>query len=74
MDPLDLALGFAAFACIADDIEEETRKQEREEELRDDLCFAGLDETELYLMDSDERAEALERVGLDPYDYDDFDW
>lgn len=74
MDPLKYALGFAAFACIADDIEEEIRKQEREEGLRDDLYYAGLDEAELYLMDSDERAEALEDAGLDPYDYDDFDW
>lgn len=74
MDPLDLALGFAAFVCIADDIEEAARKQEREEELRDDLYFAGLDETELYLMDDDERAETLEDAGLDPTDYDEYDW
>lgn len=74
MDPLEFALGFATFACITDDIEEEAQKQEREEELRDDLYFAGLDETELYLMDSDERAEALEDAGLDPTDYDEYDW
>lgn len=74
MDPLEFALGFATIACIADDIEEEARSQEREEELRDDLYFSGLDETELYLMDDDERAEALESAGLDPYDYEGFDW
>lgn len=74
MDPLELALGFATFACIADDIEEEARSQKREEELRDDLYFSGLDETELYLMDSDERTEALENAGLDPSDYDDYEW
>lgn len=74
MDPLEFALGFATFACIADDIEKNARKQERDEELRDDLYFSGLDETELYLMDSDERAEALEDAGLDPADYDDFNW
>lgn len=64
MDPLDLTLGFAAFACIADDIEEEAQKQGREEELRDELC----------LMDSGKRTEALEDAGLDPCDHDDFDW
>ena len=74
MDPLELALGFATLACIADDIEEEARAQEREEELRDDLYLSGLDETELCLMDNDERAEALEAAGLDPYDYDDYEW
>lgn len=74
MDPLELALGFAAFASITDNIEEQARSQERKEALRDDLYFAGLDETELYFMDGDKRAEALEGAGLNPYDYDDFDW
>ena len=31
---------------------------------------AGLDVGELEFMDPDERAEALEEVGLDPDDYD----
>lgn len=35
----------------------------------DDLRLAGLDEEMLRRMDPDDRVEALERVGLDPYDY-----
>lgn len=74
MDSLEFALGFAAAACILDDIEEERQKQERAESLRNDLASSGLDETDLFFMDDDERTGALERAGLDPYDYDDFDW
>lgn len=74
MDPLKFALGFATFACIADDIEAECHAQKRAEELRDDLAVSGLDETDLYFMDGEERAEALESAGLDPFDYDDYDW
>lgn len=44
------------------------------EELRNDLAVSGLDETDLYFMNGEERAEALEGAGLDPYDYDDYDW
>lgn len=71
---MEFALGFAALACIADGIEEEALVQERRGELRDDLYFSGLDETVLYLMDDEERAEALESAGLDPDDYEDHDW
>ena len=74
MDPLEFALGFATAACILDDIEEERQEQGRVEGLRDDLTFSGLDEADLFFMDDDERAEALESAGLDPYDYEDFDW
>ncbi len=74
MDPLEFALGFATFASIVDDIEEEDRAREREEELRDSLAFSGLDETDLYFMGDDERAEALESAGLDPSDYEGYDW
>lgn len=74
MDPLEFALGFATVACVLDDIEDERREQERVESLRDDLATSGLDETDLFFMDDDERAEALEDAGLDPYDYDDFEW
>lgn len=74
MDPMELALGFATFACIVDDIEEEQREQERVENLRDDLSSSGLDESELFFMDDTKRDEVLESAGLDPFDYEDFDW
>ena len=70
LSSMERAAGFAAAAMIMDDIE----REEREESLRDDLLCSGLDETDLWLMDDDERAEALESAGLDPDDYDDFDW
>ncbi len=74
MDPLKFALGFATFACIADDMVEERLAHRRAEELRDDLAISSLDETDLCFMDGEERTEALESVGLDPCDYDDYDW
>ena len=33
------------------------------------LFAAGLDEQSLRAMDPDDRVEALEKAGLDPYDY-----
>lgn len=35
----------------------------------DNLCMAGLDEQTLRAMEPDDRVEALEKAGLDPYDY-----
>lgn len=35
----------------------------------DNLQLSGLDSDELFLMDEDERIEALEDAGLDPEDY-----
>ena len=45
---------------------------DEEEELEDELMYAGLDRDELEMMDPDEREEALEEAGLDPDDYDFF--
>lgn len=41
-----------------------------EDDFEIDAMAAGLDVEELEFMDPDERAEALEEVGLDPDDYD----
>ena len=38
----------------------------------DDLDSCGLDRDDLEMMDEEERRIALEDVGLDPDDYDDF--
>ena len=37
----------------------------------DSLSDAGLDRDELSFMDADERREALEDAGIDPFDFDD---
>lgn len=49
----------------AEDFEDDTK-----DDFEIDAMAAGLDISELELMDSDERAEALEEAGLDPDDYD----
>lgn len=41
-----------------------------EEDVELDLELAGLDYDELSMMDEDERNEALEEAGLDPFDFD----
>lgn len=41
-----------------------------DDDFETDALAAGLDPGELEFMDSDERAEVLEEVGLDPDDYD----
>ena len=38
----------------------------------DDLDSCGLDRDDLEMMDEEERRTALEDVGLDPNDYDNF--
>ncbi len=43
---------------------------DEEQELEDELMYAGLDKDELELMDPDERRESLEDVGLDADDFD----
>lgn len=43
---------------------------DEEQELEDELMYAGLDKDELELMDPDERRESLEDVGLDTDDFD----
>lgn len=45
-------------------------KIDEEEELEDELMFAGLDKDDLETMDPDERREALEDVGHDADDFD----
>lgn len=42
--------------------------------LADDLDISGLDGFDLSIMDNDERRQALEDAGLDPDDYDDYDF
>ncbi len=43
---------------------------DEEEELDDELLMAGIDRSDLELMDPEERAEVLEDAGLDPDDFD----
>ena len=45
-----------------------------EDDVVDELDIYGLDRDDLELMDEDERREALEDAGLDPDDFDDFDF
>lgn len=47
---------------------------EEEEDVVDELDIYGLDKDDLELMDEDERREVLEDAGLDPDDFDDFDF
>ena len=47
---------------------------EEEEDVVDELDIYGLDRDDLELMDEDERREVLEDAGLDPDDFDDFDF
>ena len=47
---------------------------EEEEDVVDELDIYGLDRDDLELMDEDERREALEDSGLDPDDFEDFDF
>jgi len=49
-----------------------TGRDTLEEDLEDDLIMEGLDLGELEDMDEDERREALEDIGLDLDDYDEF--
>lgn len=59
---LDLMEGFLKFQTLVGDDEETILEEELEEH--------GLDRTDLSLMDEDERNEAIEAAGLNPYDYD----
>lgn len=43
---------------------------DEEEELEDELMYAGIDKDDLEMMDPDERREALEDAGLDADDFD----
>lgn len=43
---------------------------DEDEEMEDELMYAGLDKDELELMNPDERREALEDAGLDADDFD----
>ena len=47
---------------------------DEDDDVIDELDMAGLDRDELEFMDEDERREALEDAGLDPDDFDDFDF
>lgn len=54
-------------------LEELSREPEDSEDVKDpefELVLSGLDPDELEFMDSDERREVLEDVGLDPDEYD----
>ena len=53
-----------AFYLASDDLEDEDDE--------DILELYGLDRDELDMMDEDERREALEEVGLDPDDYEEY--
>ena len=53
-----------AFYLASDDLEDEDDE--------DILELCGLDRDELDMMDEDERREALEEVGLDPDDYEEY--
>ena len=61
LDGLEHAADFAAFAEMADSMEDHEETE---------LEMSGLNEDELGSMDEDERREALEDAGLDPDDYD----
>ena len=52
-------------------IYEEHEVDEDEDLLDIELHLAGLNRSELELMDDDERAEALEEADIDPDDWDD---
>ena len=43
---------------------------DKEDDFEFDAMMAGLDVDELEFMDPDERAEVLEKAGLNPDDYD----
>ncbi len=43
---------------------------DEDEEMEDELMYAGLDKDELELMNPDERREALEDAGFDADDFD----
>lgn len=65
-DSFEKAAELAAFMHIVNESENEDENDEAEEFLAD----AGLDLSDLELMDDDERTEALEDAGLDPDDFD----
>ena len=46
----------------------------REVQLREDLLDTGLDPKEMAKMSKEQREEALEDAGLEPFDYEDFDF
>ena len=54
---------------IASSSQEEIESTEDDEDI---LELYGLDRDELDMMDEDERREALEEVGLDPDDYEEY--
>ena len=66
LDGFEKATEFAAFATLMDKMDEGDAEEEEESELE----AAGLDATDLELMDADERREALEDAGLDPDEFD----
>lgn len=45
-------------------------KVDEADDFDDELEMAGLDHSELEFMDEDERRDAIEDAGLDPYDFD----
>ena len=70
----------AEWAFINDTLFEDTHgissgyDEDEEDDALDELDMAGLDRDELEFMDEDERREAFEDAGLDPEDFDDFDF
>ncbi|MEG1596383.1 MAG: hypothetical protein RR364_08075 [Lachnospiraceae bacterium] len=62
IDTFEKTAEFAAFADIMDGQETAEKAEELE--------MAGLDVTDLEVMDEEERREALEDAGLDPDEFD----
>ncbi len=86
MDSFEKAAEFAAFMHLMDESKEDSNENISSEcnffvsdsdesvdtvdEIDDALAGIGLDIVDLELMDEEERIEALEDAGLDPYDFD----
>ncbi len=66
IDAFEMGLGLAMI--------DEFEKEQAKEEMETDLLSVGLDPLDLEFMDADERDELLIENGLDPDDFEDFDF
>ena len=66
LDSFEEAAAFAMMASLMDEAE----SNDESDDDRDVFGEAGLDYDELEMMDPEERDEALEAAGLDPFDFD----